>query len=1461
MKKLKTLIILMLTLILPINAAKGWFQDYILLNVNNSGSAHYWIGSDPSFGTQLNNTNWGQVGSLVLTGADMKYWADGGDNRTGSAFYYMVKSTDGATTYIGPTEVLMDHVSIGGNDYQGTKSGLTVNLLSGLTNGVSYKLHIYAKSWGDSGGDSWLTNGGANYVATFTYNTTPPVTISGAKGISDGTGYSTLGAAFAALNSKTDQSGKNISVRINASTTESTTAGLSGHATTSWSSLKIFPTSPNLTITGTFANHLINFYTLASNITIDGSVNGTGTDKSLSLIPLGTSTYSTIALQNDASNNTIKNCIIKAGVCTSGRAAICLLNPTTTGCDNNTITNNDFTSVSPTERPLDMIGSFGTISGYNDHLTISNNNFYDFLLPAPNGTVSSAIKFNAYTHTSTISGNSFYETTDLTQTATATALNHVIYLGATTVYGITVSGNYIGGKQPLCGGAPMNIISGGTGFSNSFIGMGINVSNTAKSIIENNTIKNIDFTNTSTKGGNLFGIYLTTSCTADIDVKNNIIGSNLGNSSIKFSGQLTGSTAYGIFVGTTGTTDVQYNTIGSLEATSSDGTYATNLYGIHKTGTGTTIISNNYIGSSLTTNSLNASSTSTANVQTVIGVNNAGTGSITIENNSISNLTNSCTNPTSASSYSFTNGIRSSAGTLTVSNNKVTDLTAMCANAGNYTNSSITGIMLSGTNLQTISGNTVRNLNNTYSNYAGYVTGIYLGGGTSVTNIVENNFIHSLTATNTNGAGAKMMGVWLYSGIVTAKNNIVSLGANQDVLMYGIYDQGAASNTVNIYNNTLNIYGDLTSGTQKTYALYNAASNNTRDYKNNNLINSRSTTGGSNMHYAIYLPNATITGLDYNNYFVNGAGGTLGATGGTNKTSVPIVTGLDTGSKNLNPYFAISNPLLSDAYYPGNGALTTTNAIGTVTSDFAGATRNATTPTMGALEYGKAVYDGSAWNLGSTPNSSTTDASLTGNYSGAGFTCKNLTVNAGKQTTITSGTLAVNGDFTLKSDANNGTATFIDNGGTLTVTGASKVEQYITAGRNFYFASPVSAATSNVFDAAGTNKMYRYTESTKSWLPEITDNTTALGTNMAGYIANVGSTGVVTFTGGSLNTGAQSATALSYTSGDKAGYHLLGNPYPSYLNWTGATRSNVDGAVWYRTKNTNGTYVFDTFNGTGTNNNGLGAVTANIPPMQAFWVHVTSAGNGSVAFDNDDRSHRDVSNNNFRAPKQNEQKVLRLQVSNGTNSDETLLVFNPAAQNIYDSFDAYKMSNNNVEIPELFTKIDNNEIVINAMSDFVLNQPLALGFRTGKAAALSIKANELTNFDADTRVWLVDNLEGIETDMTEGAIYNFNSESVTNDSRFSIIFKSAASTTANQELMNDNSIVIFKNADNQITINCKIALDKTSMVSVYSIMGQKLLYQQLTENKTVLRLSNNPGVYLITVSNAGKLFTKKIILN
>ncbi len=182
-------------------AATGWFNDFLTIKVDGAETANnYYIGTDPASGaTALQGKAFGTVASLEITGCDMKYWADGGDDRTGGAFYYKITNTANNVDLVAATEVIWDHASIGGNNYQGTKA-TNINLLAGLPYG-SYQLHVWAKTWGNVGGDNWLSNSSANYVATFT-KAAPAVALTGTYkvGANLAADFSSLSAAVTAIN-------------------------------------------------------------------------------------------------------------------------------------------------------------------------------------------------------------------------------------------------------------------------------------------------------------------------------------------------------------------------------------------------------------------------------------------------------------------------------------------------------------------------------------------------------------------------------------------------------------------------------------------------------------------------------------------------------------------------------------------------------------------------------------------------------------------------------------------------------------------------------------------------------------------------------------------------------------------------------------------------------------------------------------------------------------------------------------------------------------------------------------------------------------------------------------------------------------------------------------------------------------------------------------------------------------
>lgn len=475
----------------------------------------------------------------------------------------------------------------------------------------------------------------------------------------------------------------------------------------------------------------------------------------------------------------------------------------------------------------------------------------------------------------------------------------------------------------------------------------------------------------------------------------------------------------------------------------------------------------------------------------------------------------------------------------------------------------------------------------------------------------------------------------------------------------------------------------------------------------------------------------------------------------------------------------------------------------------------------------------------------------------------NVTVYPGAKVTLNSGnTLTVTGNLAIKSDAT-GTGTFVDLNptGGLTVSGTTHVQQYLTSGRNWYVSSPVSAATTAALSTATSVVSYDEVHGTSA--PWVTESGSL--TPMKGYISvNTTTSGVVTFSG-TLNTGAQTITPTRTTGQTKEGFNLVGNPYPSYVNWTNATKTNLLTTMWYRTKSASA-YVFDTYNATGGvgTSNGLTTVSNLIPPMQAFWVRVdVGQTSGTLSFTNAMRSHADVSGNSFKAPAATKvaQQLVRLKVSNGANSDEAVIYFNANASNGYDAYDSPKMTNANTAIPEIYTMGGTEKLVINGLNSVAPNEELPLGFTTGESNSFTIKATQFSNFDGSTKIYLKDNLLNTEQELAEGTEYSFNSDIASTSTRFSVVFKSAGTATGLDNANGNQVALISKNANNQISVNCRGDISSDASVSVYNGLGQKIHSKLITSSNTVIGTAFAKGVYVITVNNGGQRTTKKIVLN
>ena len=501
------------------------------------------------------------------------------------------------------------------------------------------------------------------------------------------------------------------------------------------------------------------------------------------------------------------------------------------------------------------------------------------------------------------------------------------------------------------------------------------------------------------------------------------------------------------------------------------------------------------------------------------------------------------------------------------------------------------------------------------------------------------------------------------------------------------------------------------------------------------------------------------------------------------------------------------------------------------------------------------------------PTSSATDITISaGNVFivDENATASSITLNSTAKLSLLPGDTLNVSSLNLQSDGD-GTATFVNNG-TAEITSAN-VDQYLATTRNWYVSSPVSNAT---LPTGYTSYLYRepgdnigfVAPASAYWKSVVAGDPLTVG---LGYIAKPLSDAQTLSFSGTLNDGDIPVVLTKTVEANKSGFNLIGNPYPSYLNPMAVINSNsqLEKTIWYRTRS--GSYYFESVNttsGVGTNNAGTGTVTGYIPPMQAFWVRVN--GNTTLTFTNEMRYHSGTygasSTTLLKAPAElnTEQSILRLKVSNGTNSDEAILVFNPKASNGYDVYDSEKMSNDNITIPEIYTKADTKELVINGLETVQYNTEIPLGFRTQQLNNFSLQLTELKNFDNSTHVYIFDKLNNTEYEITGETPYSFASEVFNGTSRFSIVLRSQSVVTQNDNNI-EKQLYSYINAQNQIIVNSPYGLT-INFIGIYSATGQLLNELKPTSNITVIPNRLAPGIYFVNIKTADKTISQKVVI-
>lgn len=263
--------------------------------------------------------------------------------------------------------------------------------------------------------------------------------------------------------------------------------------------------------------------------------------------------------------------------------------------------------------------------------------------------------------------------------------------------------------------------------------------------------------------------------------------------------------------------------------------------------------------------------------------------------------------------------------------------------------------------------------------------------------------------------------------------------------------------------------------------------------------------------------------------------------------------------------------------------------------------------------------------------------------------------------------------------------------------------------------------------------------------------------------------------------------------GEFSGYNLIGNPYPSPINWNTISNSTpVSISKSFHRKGSgnlyNGTYA--TWLSLGANEGlGINGASQYIGVQEAFFVK---------AFENDTIEL----NNSVRADIVNVHSVnisnsisyIKLSLNNDASKDETLIYFKEDVNNdeALDGQDAPKISPP-INHSSFFSRKDNIKLGIQGRAASHQADSIPLGMQISESGYYQIRLSEFIHFPATAMVFLEDRLHGTFQNMRQNGEYEvYLNDGEIND-RFFIHYRPGVTTQAIKEGCEGN--------DGQITLN------------------------------------------------------------
>ena len=504
------------------------------------------------------------------------------------------------------------------------------------------------------------------------------------------------------------------------------------------------------------------------------------------------------------------------------------------------------------------------------------------------------------------------------------------------------------------------------------------------------------------------------------------------------------------------------------------------------------------------------------------------------------------------------------------------------------------------------------------------------------------------------------------------------------------------------------------------------------------------------------------------------------------------------------------------------------------------------------------------------------------NTGGAGVRF-NSTYNITNDLVMVSGNCNSNSRLFLRSDASTSARLApITNTAVVSFTGNLMIEKFMPdmAGAYYDLSSPIQNATvadwdNEIFIAGigtydgiggpagvdgdvfnGLGSMHTYDEPTNSFV-QVTGSATPLvpGTGYQLLLADDGSATTwfakTIDNRGIPNYGDVALTGLTYNAADGAGWHLVGNPYASHIDYAAVTKLRMTDNIYF-TDNGNYSDYVATFG------------TTVLPPFQGFYVETN---NSPLAHSITFTESCKVNNHTTEFYRQKNISDIKLIVHSSLvpYSHENAINFNQEATVNYD--ENYDASYRKFPVPVapaiyMIDKTINKNLIRNVIDSKSDEVTIPLGIFTPKAGVYYIDV-VVSNADAYISLWIENTKTGNRYEVGSsvavvGEELGTNSDFVLRMSKKSKTSKSLLTESLEEDMM------VFA-TENSLNLKSLKTDHTLQSVEMYDMTG-KLVFSQSNINTTsniitkldISSLSN--GIYIVNVINQnGTVLNRKVV--